>query len=131
MRILVVDDNYVTAVSLEDILREEVGHEALSVGTAREGLRQRFLWRPEVVILDVRLPDGSGLDFLRDLRALSDREGLPHVPVVLTTGISEAELKDIMNTISTEGLGPVFPLQKPYDPPVLIQTLHAITTGTA
>jgi DNA-binding response OmpR family regulator len=77
-RILVVEDQRSLLRSLIRGLEEE-GYEvvpASSVGDAREALTQQ----PEVVVLDVMLPDGSGVDFLRQLRG----EGFGQPILVLT-----------------------------------------------
>lgn len=66
---------------------------------------QRGLPSMHMVIVDLRLPDGSGLDILRDLR-----EFLPHIPVlVLTTSPDQADHRQAM------GLGAVASLMKPLD----------------
>jgi DNA-binding response OmpR family regulator len=77
-RILVVEDQ---RSLLRNLIRglEEEGYEvipAASVGDAREGLTRQ----PDVLVLDVMLPDGSGVDFLRQLRG----EGFRQPILVLT-----------------------------------------------
>ncbi len=64
--ILVIDDELSIRESLEMFLREK-GLEVLSAGTGEEG---RNLWqahRPGVIVLDIRLPDISGLELLRTI----------------------------------------------------------------
>ena len=66
--LLIVDDEVAYADALAHFLR----HEGYSVGTAytiadaRAAIRART---PQLIVLDVRLPDGSGLDLLAELRA--------------------------------------------------------------
>jgi len=55
-------------------------HEA---GTVKDGLVEAGTRRPDLVILDLGLPDGDGVDFLRDLRAWSQ------VPVIVLSARSE------------------------------------------
>ena len=82
MRILLVDDD----ATLRALLRttfEAVDvdlEEAADVPDAAEAVRRH---RPDVVVLDVRMPGGSGLDLCRDLKADPATDG---ISVVLLTG---------------------------------------------
>lgn len=67
--VLVVDDEPDFAVTYERLLRRE-GCDAVSVGSRRAAL-EAFRSRPwRLVIVDLRLPDGDGLDVVRAARAL-------------------------------------------------------------
>ena len=80
-RVLVVEDSALVRLRLRALLSEipEVAILA-ETGTAEEAIRLLPDWSADVVILDVRLPDSSGLEVLRSAKAL------PHPPrvVVLT-----------------------------------------------
>jgi two-component system OmpR family response regulator len=67
MRILVVDDEPYQADLVATALRYE-GFEPAVAGTAREAVAFVAGHRPDLVVLDVMLPDGSGLDTCRRLR---------------------------------------------------------------
>ncbi len=56
------------------------GVEVLVAGTAKEGLELVRLHNPDVIVLDIQLPDRSGLDLFGDVRALA-----PKRPVVFIT----------------------------------------------
>jgi two-component system, OmpR family, KDP operon response regulator KdpE len=77
-RILVVDDEPQIRRFLEISLRAN-GYTVQMVGTGAEGLAQAAVWRPDVVILDLGLPDMDGLTVLCRLREWS------HVPVIVLT----------------------------------------------
>jgi two-component system KDP operon response regulator KdpE len=77
-RILVVDDEPQIRRFLEISLRAN-GYTVQTVGTGAEGLAQTAVWRPDVVILDLGLPDMDGLAVLGRLREWS------HVPVIVLT----------------------------------------------
>src|SRR5262245_66507233 len=79
-RILIVDDEPNIGLSLQMILEGE-GYEVLICQTAAEFRARAFSRRPDVCLLDVRLPDGSGIDLLRFLRENDDR-----VPAVMISG---------------------------------------------
>jgi two-component system nitrogen regulation response regulator NtrX len=79
-RILIVDDEQNIGLSLQMILEGE-GYNVLLCRTAAEFRQRMSSYRADVCLVDVRLPDGNGIDLLRSLRELDDR-----VPVVMISG---------------------------------------------
>jgi len=79
-RILIVDDEVNIGRSLQIILEGE-GYNVLVCRTAAEFRARIALYRPDVCLLDVRLPDGNGIDLLRFLRQNDN-----HVPVIMISG---------------------------------------------
>lgn len=77
-QLLVVEDDERIRTALIRALRER-GHAVSSAGTALEGLRQAVEERPDLVVLDLGLPDLDGRELLRMLRAVSA------VPVIIAT----------------------------------------------
>ena len=81
MRALIVDDDPV----LRDILRKMVASEGVTdVTEAHSGTQGLELWRkqkPNIIFLDVQLPDMSGLDILKKIREQDQR-----VYIVVVTG---------------------------------------------
>ena len=67
--VLVVDDEEDLAVSYERLLRRQ-GYRVVAVGSRQAGLLAIEAEAPRLVIADVRLPDGDGLDIVRAARAL-------------------------------------------------------------
>jgi DNA-binding response OmpR family regulator len=67
--ILIVDDEADLAATYERLLRRQ-GYRVQSVGSRRAGLAAIGAERPNLVIADLRLPDGDGLDVVRAARAL-------------------------------------------------------------
>jgi two-component system response regulator RegX3 len=83
--VLVVEDEPNLSEAIRYALEVE-GFEVLSAGTGREGLEKARLANPALVLLDVMLPESSGLDVCRQIRASSD------VPIImLTARDSEAD----------------------------------------
>nr|WP_219853133.1 response regulator [Stutzerimonas stutzeri] len=108
-RILHVEDvpsiQVVTRIALEKL----GGFEVLSCASGQEALARAQRFAPDMILLDVMLPQMGGLELLRQLSSLLD---LQHTPVVLLTGQQEepaspAELRQ---------LGVRKLLRKPFDP---------------
>ncbi|MDQ0378632.1 response regulator transcription factor [Amycolatopsis thermophila] len=85
VRVLVVDDEETLAELVSMALRME-GWETRSAGTGTEAVRVARDFRPDAVVLDVMLPDFSGLEVLSKLRA--ER---PHLPVLFLTARDAVE----------------------------------------
>jgi len=77
--ILVVEDEPDMAATYERVLRR-AGHRVVTAASRAEGMRLLERLRPRLVISDLRLPDGDGLDIIRAARALD-----PAPPVVAVT----------------------------------------------
>lgn len=87
LRVLIVDDHEVVAQSLAMLLGVEDGIEVVGrVGSAADGLSEALARRPDVVLMDQRLPDGRGTDV-----ALRIKEQAPEVKVVMLTGQPDEE----------------------------------------
>ena len=79
--VLIVDDNAADRALLRTVL-SRAGYSVSEVAKGHEALQQARAVRPHVIILDVNLPDMSGLDVCRAVRA--DRE-LSGIPVLMLT----------------------------------------------
>jgi len=84
-RILVVEDETDIQEVLEYNLKRD-GHEVVLTGTARDGLRHARERRPDLVLLDLMLPDGSGTELCKTLRQDAATRG---VRVVMLTAKGE------------------------------------------
>jgi two-component system, OmpR family, response regulator len=85
VRVLVVDDEETLAELVSMALRME-GWEIRSVGTGNEAVRVAREFRPDAVVLDVMLPDFTGLEVLTKLRAEA-----PNLPVLFLTARDAVE----------------------------------------
>ena len=81
-RVLIVDDDGATADSFSRTLRLE-GYEVWAGLSAEEGLTLAQTHQPHAIVLDLRMPLTSGLQFLRAIRAI---DGLATTPVAIVTG---------------------------------------------
>lgn len=87
---------------------------ALTLAEARASIAAS---RPDAIVLDIMLPDGSGLDFMRELRE-SENAG---IPILLLTGLTTPE--DIIRGLTSGGDDY---LTKPYDFPILLARVEAL-----
>jgi len=104
-RLLIIDD----AVSLTrelSLFFKSRGYETITAGTLAEGVESFEEQRPSFVICDVRLPDGTGIDALRRIRAID-----PAAYVIMITAF-----QDMQTTIQAMQLGAFDYIHKPFDP---------------
>jgi DNA-binding NtrC family response regulator len=83
--ILLVDDEDTIRLFLEKTLRDE-GYEALTAATGAEALELTRSELPDLVLLDLKLPDISGLDVLKQIK-----EEVPEVCVIMLTAFGDIE----------------------------------------
>jgi DNA-binding response OmpR family regulator len=86
-RILLVEDDPGVRAFLADNLAAD-GYEPLVADTAREGLRLLEYKQPDLAVIDLGLPDGSGLDLIRAVRAAAGVASRldPLLPLVIVSG---------------------------------------------
>ncbi|HZV07383.1 MAG TPA: sigma-54 dependent transcriptional regulator [Gemmataceae bacterium] len=84
-RLLVIDDEPNVLYSLEKSLRSDA-LEVLTASTAKEGIELAQRRRPDAVLLDVRLPDMSGLDAFDRLRQID-----PRLPIIVITAYATTD----------------------------------------
>jgi two-component system response regulator DevR len=86
-RLLVVDDHEVVRQGLVALLdRREEFQVVAEAGSVAESIDAARRHRPDIVIMDVRLPDGSGIEACREIRA-----ELPNTRVVILTSYPDEE----------------------------------------
>ncbi|MDQ4143662.1 MAG: response regulator [Actinomycetota bacterium] len=114
-RILVVDDEMDLLLAI-GVLLQSAGYEVVETSTGQEGIEAAEREDPDVVVLDIGLPDISGVEVLRHLRAAGNRAKI----VILSahaSGHTEA-------TATAEGADGY--LTKPFNPEELLQMLERV-----
>jgi DNA-binding NarL/FixJ family response regulator len=87
LRLLVVDDHEVVRQGLVSLLeRREHFQVVAEAGTAAEAVEMARKFEPDLVVMDVRLPDGSGIEACREIRA-----EFPATRVVILTSYPDEE----------------------------------------
>jgi two-component system KDP operon response regulator KdpE len=83
-KILVIDDDPAFVRLVEQVLTQE-GYEVLTAVSGREGLRLLFLHRPDMVLLDVVMPEMDGWQTCSRIRDISD------IPIIMLTAHKKTE----------------------------------------
>jgi two-component system, NarL family, response regulator DevR len=87
IRVFLLDDHEVVRRGLRDLLEGEGDIEIVGEsGTAREATARIPALRPDVAVLDARLPDGSGIDVCRDVRSTD-----PSIKALILTSYDDDE----------------------------------------
>ncbi|GAB3291148.1 response regulator [Parasphingorhabdus pacifica] len=98
-RIAVVDDHELVRRGIADLLTEEPDLDVVAeAGTVREALAFVPPARPDVAVLDVRLPDGNGIELCRELRSV-----MPEMRCLILTSFSDDEA--FMNSLMAGASG--------------------------
>jgi two-component system response regulator DevR len=120
IRVMLVDDHAVVRAGLKALLERHpdltVVGEAQDVQSAVETARRL---RPDVVVMDIRLPDGSGVEACREIRG--ER---PETHVVMLTSYADEEA--IVNSVMAGAVGY---LLKDARPDALIEAIHVAHAG--
>ena len=111
--VLVVEDDALTHTTLRRVL-ERAGHEVEAVGTVQTALGR--LHGVDCIVLDLRLPDGSGLEVLRRVR-----ESGSAVRVAVHTGCAEGAVIRRVKELNPDAL-----FIKPFNPDDLLAWLDAV-----
>ena len=120
VRILVVDDDPDTLISLLAILRDE-GYDAEGVADARRAVAEVEAFHPDVLILDIAMPNVSGWDIAREIRSLPGRKPM----LVAISGVYVKSNDQLL----TRAAGFKYFLQKPCEPSFLLNILAAVSSG--
>ncbi|PQJ95684.1 response regulator [Chromatium okenii] len=118
MRVLLIDDHALFRCGLQELL-ERRGLEVIAVGDAASGLQRVIDTSPDVILLDMRMPQLSGLELLRQLRAAQQM-----MPIAMLT--TSAEERDVIESLQSGAQGY---LLKDMEPEALIAALGEIVQG--
>jgi len=139
IRVFLLDDHEVVRHGLRDLLEREGDIEVVGdAGTAAEATARIPALRPDVAVLDARLPDGSGIDVCRDIRSVD-----PTIKALILTSYEDDEalfaaimagaagyvLKQIRGTDLVAAVRLVAAGQSLLDPAVTQRVLERIRRG--
>ncbi len=116
-RILYVDDDLELTRLVQDCLEDE-GYEVLIANDGEEGLGSVITERPDMVILDVMMPQLNGWEIAKYMR---EREDYNDVPILMLTGIGPS-----LNEMTAPLYGANAHLDKPFEIDDLIEKVQAL-----
>lgn len=121
LRLLLVDDHEVVRIGLRTLLNDEPGMEVIGeAGSVAEAIRLSSYLQPDVVLLDVRLPDGSGIEACRTIRRQTESQ------VLMLTSYVDDNL--VVDAISAGAAGYVL---KQISIDELLRAIRAVAAGDA
>jgi two-component system, NarL family, response regulator DevR len=139
IRVFLLDDHEVVRRGLVDLLEGEDDIEVVGeAGTVREATARIPALRPDVAVLDARLPDGSGIDVCRDVRSvdpairaliLTSYDDDEALFAAILAGASGYVLKQITGTDLIEGVRRVAEGQSLIDPSLTAKVLERVRKG--
>ena len=109
--ILVIDDDESQVTALSHSLMS-LGYRVSVASTCADGIRIAYSDRPDLVLLDIKLPDGDGLDMCSKF---NDDPETADVPVIVVSG---SDRPDIVR--QARSVGCHYFVRKPYDPNALL-----------
>ena len=113
--ILIIDDDVQVAEFLKVTL-EMHGYQAVSVNSGRKGLEMIRARRPDLLILDLNMPEPDGFDLLK-----IERAELPYLRILVISGYLEGFMLKAAKLV-----GATATLQKPISPEALLEKVHDI-----
>ncbi|HVR31033.1 MAG TPA: response regulator transcription factor [Thermoanaerobaculia bacterium] len=120
LKLVLADDHPIVLDGLERLFRGEAGFEVVArCVNGREALAAVRRHRPDVLVLDLRMPDMGGLDLLRCLAA----ERIAARAVVLTAGVREHEILEAVR------LGAFGVVLKESAPGLLVECVRSVARG--
>ena len=98
-KVLVLDDEPNVVAYLETLLQDN-GYDTVSAGDGREGMEKARSEKPDLITLDISMPEESGVRFFRELKEDPDLSG---IPVIIVTGVTGygGKPEDFQKFIST------------------------------
>ncbi|HET90647.1 MAG TPA: response regulator transcription factor [Chloroflexi bacterium] len=122
LKIIIVDDHEVVRLGLRTLLDRHPGFTVIDEAeTAKEAVKKSLLLQPDVVVMDIRLLGGSGIDACRKIV-----EQMPDIKVIMLTSYAEDDM--LFDAIAAGACGYVL---KQIGSDDLIQAVEAVGRGEA
>ena len=117
-KILIVDDSTLSRGILRRILQTE-GHSIIEAKNGLMGIESYYIDKPDLVLLDIAMPDMQGTEVLEKLRAFDDRARI----VMATADLQELTRASVM------AAGALGYLTKPYNPEAVLAIVNQVLQG--
>ncbi|HEX6410346.1 MAG TPA: response regulator transcription factor [Sphingomicrobium sp.] len=119
MRILLADDHPMISTAIEALLRNSPFEIVGMATTGEQALQKVGELKPDILLLDLQMPGGTGMDVLRRLRSNCDKIRI----VLLTAAIDDASLVEA-RSLKVQGM-----VLKNSDPAYLLECLDRVSRG--
>ncbi len=140
VRIFLLDDHEVVRRGIAELLAAVPGFEIVGeAGTAEQALPRVLAAKPDVAVLDARLPDGSGIDVCRDIRSampstycliLTSYDDQDAVLAAVLAGASGYVLKEVRASGLVDAIRQAALGRSLIDPAVIAQVMTQVREGT-
>ncbi len=123
-KIIVIDDDPDIVTYLTTLLGDN-GYDTLKASDGQEGIEKTRAERPDLILLDITMPEKSGVKYYREVR---DDPDLQKIPVVMVTGV----MKEFEHFIKTRKQVPPPDgyIKKPVDEKLLLKTIADLLAGS-
>lgn len=121
-KVLLVEDDSALSLALR-VRLEHSGYEVHVVADALQGINEAWDWQPNVVVLDIVMPNGGGFRVAEHVSKLASTSG---IPIIFITAYKDADLRQRASEFSPVGF-----LEKPFDTSHLIDMIEGAVTSTS
>ncbi len=98
-KILLIDDSEIT-LAMEKAVLEARGYEVVATSTLVEFERTLQIWRPDLILTDIHMPEAKGTDICRTLK---NEYGTQDIPIVLFSSLPDDELTKLAEQAGADG----------------------------
>lgn len=120
MKVLAVEDNPINMKLLKLVLKK-YGHDAIEAATGGEALAKAGSEKPDLILMDIQLPDMDGLEATRRIRNLPS---MRNVPIIAITSYAMAGDREKIMEAGCNGY-----FEKPINPLTIMRDIEAIIKG--
>lgn len=116
-RVLVVEDNE-NNMKLICLVLKKHGYEPIQAFTGKEGIDKAIEERPDIILMDIQLPDISGFEAVERIRMVDDMQ---EILVIAITSYAMSGDRERMLNVGFEGY-----FEKPIDPLTIVEDIEKI-----
>jgi two-component system phosphate regulon response regulator PhoB len=120
-RILIIEDQEPLSGLYKSVLRQ-FNHETIFASTGEAGVATAMQETPDLIILDLLLPNMSGTEVARKLR---ESGILPGVPLIITTALDEIDAQSIADSLRADAI-----LHKPFSVSSIVSTVSSVLNAS-
>lgn len=118
-KVLIIDDSVTNVFLIESVLIE-YGYIVMTALNAREALLKLNKQKPDLILLDLLMPQVSGYDFIKEIKQSAE---FADIPVIIVSAVSDGDSVD-----EIMALGAVEYIKKPVVLTVLIDKIESVFT---